>query len=740
MTGPFSGVLIFQFKTSCIKLDLTPAKFTPLSVNQTNTTFAMRSVDEFILIQRDFRQGERLGSHVGGDLYKVSNIKDAGEVHVKRVTFERNTADQKYFMEEIDLFMLMIPHPLIAKFYGLTLVPERAIYTEFVDGPSLFRIFEDVGMGNPPKEWTSTLKAKTVFGIAAGMMHLRAQNILHRRLKPSNIMFDRLWDVRIVDFGFARKVAQDEDVSAITGNAWLMAPETIDVDPDMRFNPEEQAKVDVFAFAMILYQIITGLKPFRELKSDQSIKRAIIDGRRPQGLATFPGLMSDICRACWEQEPQNRPEFYHVVDSLLNATEQLFPGVKMDEFDEFRQRIFDVTLQSFEAEELFNAPKTDDATVRAFSAKLAAADRGDPAMQVAVARGYAEGVEVQQDFNTAFRYFRMAADVGHAMGKFYTAYFMLRGRGCEKNAPEGARLMKESADGGNATAMFEYARILKDGLGVEKDETQARLMFKLLADKNMSDAQQWYARLCETGVGGERDIAESARYYEMAHQAGNNDASTAYAVLTITNNLDGDPTQGVQILRRAAKRGSIQAAASLGILYNNPSTIPDLVGKIERDFNESVAYLERAVKGDNIQAQFLVADCCKDGKEGFGKNEIRARTLYRSVADCDPGNDAKAMKVKRCAQVNFALMCWDGAGGAVDKNTAYAYVRQAALAQSPYGTRKMAEWALSDTDEDEMDRDRVNFAEIRHLLVQYGGDDGIVFLDRIEEDRQVGLH
>lgn len=94
--------------------------------------------------------------------------------------------------------------------------------------------------------------------LAAGLEVLHGRDLVHRDLKPENLMIDRAGVLRIMDLGLIR----DPDATAVTktgslvGTPWFMAPEQVT-------GATATAAADLFAFALILYCLLTGRHPFR---------------------------------------------------------------------------------------------------------------------------------------------------------------------------------------------------------------------------------------------------------------------------------------------------------------------------------------------------------------------------------------------------------------------------------------------------------------------------------------------
>ena len=130
-----------------------------------------------------------------------------------------------------------------------------ALYFELVDGPSLRRVFSSA-MSVPGE-----LKMKISREIASGMVYLHNQNpiILHHDLKPDNILLTSGLQVKIIDFGlsvFVKASASARQQSKIVGTEVYSSPEVL-------LNRKIDHKVDVWSFGMTLYELWSGVVPWR---------------------------------------------------------------------------------------------------------------------------------------------------------------------------------------------------------------------------------------------------------------------------------------------------------------------------------------------------------------------------------------------------------------------------------------------------------------------------------------------
>jgi serine/threonine protein kinase len=121
---------------------------------------------------------------------------------------------------------------------------------------------------SPLSWWTTAAKLIIVAGITTGMAFTHESGIIHRELKPDNILMDENHRPRICDFGSSHDQSLNTTMTGKIENSLYMAPELYeDVDYD--------GKVDVYSFALILYEILADCPVFsRSYRCPNSLSRS----------------------------------------------------------------------------------------------------------------------------------------------------------------------------------------------------------------------------------------------------------------------------------------------------------------------------------------------------------------------------------------------------------------------------------------------------------------------------------
>lgn len=159
-------------------------------------------------------------------------------------------------------------------------------------------------------ETVTRLRSKLVTDIVRGMVYLHHRKLVHRDLNTKNLLLDDHYGVKISDFGLSRP-KHDHKMTMSVGFLGGMAPEVY------RGNDYTE-KADVFSFAMVVYEIVTGKESHHEQSNVMMYAHNMsTNGYRPPLDDTVtPVDWNNLIRKCWATDPQERPSFDQLLDEL----------------------------------------------------------------------------------------------------------------------------------------------------------------------------------------------------------------------------------------------------------------------------------------------------------------------------------------------------------------------------------------------------------------------------------------
>lgn len=268
----------------------------------------------------DVEIGERIARGSTADI--CQGIWHGMDVAVKCITQKQLQDDPKglqSFLLEVRL-LARLRHPFILQLLGACLNPpsECWLLTELLSRGTLLHFLH--GDSSRSRKRTFPLpplpdRLRIALEISLAMQYLHGQQpkVIHRDLKPANIFLDSHLHVRVADFGFARFLMPSEAaLTGETGTYLYMAPEVV------RHEPYNE-KCDVYSFAVLLNEILSGDPPFIESNLGAvSIACNVAKGKMRPALAksVVPKQLLSLIAQAWSQDPAKRPSFVQITKEL----------------------------------------------------------------------------------------------------------------------------------------------------------------------------------------------------------------------------------------------------------------------------------------------------------------------------------------------------------------------------------------------------------------------------------------
>lgn len=208
------------------------------------------------------------------------------------------------------LSVARLKHPGILEIYDYSGEDSELSYiaTELLTGPTLKNFAED----HP--DIPAEIAACFTIALARALGAAHAEGVIHRDVKPENVLIHRDREVKLTDFGIAQMVdAQSMTTTGqVLGSPGHMAPEQIE-------GKECDARSDLFSLGTLLYWLATGKQPFVG-RNPHHLLKMIVEGRFVDPLQVRPsigGRLQAIILRCLELEPEKRYQSAAELDAAL---------------------------------------------------------------------------------------------------------------------------------------------------------------------------------------------------------------------------------------------------------------------------------------------------------------------------------------------------------------------------------------------------------------------------------------
>ena len=206
-----------------------------------------------------------------------------------------------------------LEHRNIGKVYAaMQATPPPAIIMQWIEGRSLQEVLDEVYLEETAISVANVIKIG--IELAEALNHIHAQGIIHRDIKPNNIILSEGGEAILIDFDIARSNNLDtithlhEGSYAFIGNLVYSAPEQF-VSPEL-VGPT----ADVFALGVVLYELLAHQLPYRRSNNPRQYK-----GRQLPSLASesVPEQLYPLFCEILSQDPENRPDALQLKEQLL---------------------------------------------------------------------------------------------------------------------------------------------------------------------------------------------------------------------------------------------------------------------------------------------------------------------------------------------------------------------------------------------------------------------------------------
>jgi serine/threonine protein kinase len=201
-----------------------------------------------------------------------------------------------------------LQHENIVHIYDYWKRPHYAIVMEYVDGTDLAGIIEKTGA------LPADVGIMIAIQVCSALEYAHMRGLIHRDIKPSNIMVKRNGEVKLMDFG----IAHTRNLEAITMPGTLIGTPAY-MSPEQILGQPLDARSDIFSFGIVLYETLTGVKPFTDEETRAVTAKIMKDGfTSPRRVnSAIPCGVQRIIKKCLRKKKQRR------YDSMMDLEKKL---------------------------------------------------------------------------------------------------------------------------------------------------------------------------------------------------------------------------------------------------------------------------------------------------------------------------------------------------------------------------------------------------------------------------------
>jgi serine/threonine protein kinase len=258
-------------------------------------------------IERRYRILEKIGSGGMGIVYKALDTRFQRLVALKVLSFSYKPEAKQLFLREVTAIG-RLKHPNIVQIYDAgetgTIV---YLAIEYIEGRTLSQILKDA---RPLGRDYATEIIRQV-GTALGYAH--RNGVIHRDVKPSNILISNDGRVLLLDFGLAVAPGAPtlSETGTVAGTVAYMSPEQI-------MGKSVDARSDIFSLGIVFYELLTGRRPFSGESAGQLLSNVLKEEPESPGQidSSIPTSINQIVLKSLAKEPGQR---FQTADSFLRA-------------------------------------------------------------------------------------------------------------------------------------------------------------------------------------------------------------------------------------------------------------------------------------------------------------------------------------------------------------------------------------------------------------------------------------
>ena len=259
---------------------------------------------EVAISEDDIKLCGEIGEGVSGTVYIVEHKASGLQMAAKKMKWKPHLEEQKRILMDLEI-MAIQNSKYIVEYYGSLVAKDNVwLYMELMD-TCLDKIIHNYG---PLPE---AILGKVVVATLNALHYLKSvHDVIHRDVKPSNILLNKRGEIKMCDFGISKQLVESCAQTRGAGPTAYISPERLDIELK-----EYDVRADVWSLGITVIELLTGKLPYSHCLSDIEVMSKIFQDPPPR--LPEPIAVSQDCRdfieLCLTKDYQKRPKFQELL-------------------------------------------------------------------------------------------------------------------------------------------------------------------------------------------------------------------------------------------------------------------------------------------------------------------------------------------------------------------------------------------------------------------------------------------
>lgn len=252
-----------------------------------------------------------LGSGTCGHVVKMRHRPTGKVLAVKQMRRSGNREENKRITMDLEVVLRCRDCPHIVQCLGYLMTEGEVWICMELMATCLDKLLRRLR----PRSLPEDILGKTALGVLRALHYLKeSHDLIHRDVKPSNVLLDRQGRVRLCDFGISGRLVDSKARTRSAGCAAYMAPERID--PPDPTKPDYDIRADVWSLGISMVELATGQFPYQDCKTDFEVLSRVLQDEPPSlpDDGTFSPEFCSFVRQCLTKDYSKRPKYRKLLE------------------------------------------------------------------------------------------------------------------------------------------------------------------------------------------------------------------------------------------------------------------------------------------------------------------------------------------------------------------------------------------------------------------------------------------